>query len=244
MLDYLTRSLSNHYEPVRELRHTEVSRITLYRHLQKDHRLVVIRSRNSNDSVYEKLVGTEHPNLVKIYDFISLPDELIILEEYIEGISLREKIGVHGIDKKTVKRYMSSLCNAVDFLHFRNIIHRDIKPENIILCGDTLKLIDFNIARVFNDKKDRDTMKFGTVQYASPEQFGLMQTYQASDIYSMGVLMNEMLTGVHPTIKNASGRLGRIVRRSTRLQADQRYKNVIAFKKAICGGINRCLRLR
>ena len=107
------------------------------------------------------------------------------------------------------------------------IVHRDVKAENVILRGDQAVLIDFDASRVFKDEISRDTQVLGTTGYAAPEQYGIAQTDQRADIYALGVLLNILLTGRHPSKELAGGRLGRVVQKCTRVNPQKRYKNVL-----------------
>ena len=111
-------------------------------------------------------------------------------------------------------------------------VHRDIKPENIILRGRDAILIDFDAARIHKPAMETDTQILGTVGFAAPEQYGISQSDLRADIYSLGVLINVMLTGEHPSRALASGRMGRIVERCTRVNPAKRYKNVLRLMEA------------
>ena len=126
------------------------------------------------------------------------------------------------------------LCAALGELHTRGIVHRDLKPDNIMIQPDGhAVLIDLSAARLMGDNKHRDTVNLGTVGYAAPEQFGISQSGPASDIYALGVTLNEMLLGVHPTMDMPKRRLGRIVRRCVTTQISKRYPTVSALEKAL-----------
>lgn len=94
-------------------------------------------------------------------------------------------------------------------------------------------LIDFDAARLHKPSRENDTVVLGTTGFAAPEQYGLSQSDARADIYSLGVLMNVMLTGEHPSRKLASGRLGRVVQRCTQVNPEKRYRSAIHLMEAI-----------
>ena len=128
---------------------------------------------------------------------------------------------------------MIALCHAMETLHARGLVHRDIKPENLIV-SDTgrVVLIDFNASRQVKECS-RDTVIMGTVGYTSPEQLGLFQTDPRTDIYAAGILYNVMLTGQHPSVTIASGKAGKIVRKCTAVNPDERYQTAAELRSAL-----------
>ena len=89
-----------------------------------------------------------------------------------------------------------------------------------------VKLIDFNISRVFNSMSDRDTTVLGTNGFAAPEQYGIAESDPRTDIYAVGILINVMLTGEHPAKKLCTGKWKNIVNRCTRINPDERYQRI------------------
>ena len=125
------------------------------------------------------------------------------------------------------------MCDALTALHDRGIIHRDVKPENVIVeKSGRVVLIDFNASRIKSDAS-KDTVIMGTIGYASPEQLGLAKTDARTDIYAVGVLYNVMLTGMHPSVTIASGRAGRIVRKCTAVNPNERYQSAAELWSAL-----------
>ena len=94
-------------------------------------------------------------------------------------------------------------------------------------------MIDFDAARLHKPEHEADTQILGTTGFAAPEQYGLSQSDIRTDIYSLGILINVMLTGEHPSKCLAEGRLGRIVERCTRVNPQKRYKNVLRLMEAL-----------
>ena len=115
----------------------------------------------------------------------------------------------------------------------RGIIHRDVKPENVIVeMSGRVVLIDLNASRI-ESNASKDTVIMGTVGYASPEQLGLVQTDARADIYALGVLYNVMLTDQHPSVTIASGKAGRIVRKCTAVNPNERYQTATELWTAL-----------
>lgn len=142
-----------------------------------------------------------HPNIVKVYD-VSFGDVIqYIVMEYIDGITLKEYISQQGVvDWKTTIHLVSQILSALQHAHQHGVIHRDIKPQNIMLTEDgTIKVTDFGIAR-FSDNNTRTMtdQAIGSVHYIAPEQAKGSVTDGQSDIYSVGVILYEMLTGKLP----------------------------------------------
>lgn len=180
--------------------------------------------------VYESLTHIESNNMAKIYEAFEYEDKLIIIEEFISGHTLQEILKKEGIiSEDIVVKYMIELCNALKKIHNLNpsIIHRDIKPANIMISNDgVLKLIDFDIARLYKYGENMDTTLLGTKGYASPEQFGFDQTDCRSDIYAIGIMMNVLTTGKHTKEIENHGKLKDIIKKCTKISADERYQSV------------------
>ena len=142
-----------------------------------------------------------HPNIVTIFEVGRDGDRHFIAMEYLEGQTLRDAIQAGGpMPIATVKDYMLQLCSALAYAHQNGVIHRDIKPENVqILPGGHIKLTDFGIARLMGEPSiTQDGQVFGTPSYMSPEQVAGKSIDHRSDIFSLGVLMYEMLAGKKP----------------------------------------------
>ncbi|MDE6148809.1 MAG: Stk1 family PASTA domain-containing Ser/Thr kinase, partial [Ruminococcus sp.] len=142
-----------------------------------------------------------HPNIVKIYD-VGFTDEIqFIVMEYIDGITLKEFIDQQGVLRwKDALHFVTQILRALQHAHDKGIVHRDIKPQNIMLFSDgTIKVMDFGIARFARiDGKTLSDKTIGSVHYISPEQARGDMTDERSDIYSVGVMLYEMLTGKKP----------------------------------------------
>ncbi len=140
-------------------------------------------------------------NIVKIFD-VGLTDDIkFIVMEYIDGITLKDFIGEQSVLRwKDALFFITQILRALQHAHDKGIVHRDIKPQNIMLLEDgTIKVMDFGIARFSRiDGKTMSDKTVGSVHYISPEQARGDMTDERSDIYSVGVMLYEMVTGRKP----------------------------------------------
>ena len=143
-----------------------------------------------------------HPNIVKVYD-VSVSETLqYIVMEYVDGMTLREYLNERGgkLTSRETVHFISQILKALDHAHRNGVVHRDIKPQNIMLLDNgQLRMMDFGIARVSRAENQLGGGKaMGSVHYISPEQAKGDETDRKSDIYSVGVMMYEMLSGKLP----------------------------------------------
>ncbi|HEX3027559.1 MAG TPA: protein kinase, partial [Clostridia bacterium] len=157
------------------------------------------RRRFKNES--KAVAVLSHPNIVKVYD-VSFGEKFqYIVMEFIDGITLKEYIDQQkNLTWKEALHFTVQILRALQHAHDRGIVHRDIKPQNIMMLEDgTIKVTDFGIARFAHSETRTMTDKaIGSVHYISPEQARGGYTDEKSDIYSVGVMLFEMLTGELP----------------------------------------------
>lgn len=170
MHEWLETILKEQYQFVTCLRKTEKNEIVILEH-KTLHKRIIKRTFIGNPEVYRKLLTLKHKNMPEILDVVEFEDKIIVLEEYINGVTLLDLINENLYKENQVKKLVGELCDILSFLHSFNIIHRDIKPENIMIENGTqiLKLIDFDSARIYKKYYPRDTEYLGTVGYAAPE---------------------------------------------------------------------------
>lgn len=165
----------------------------------------------------------------QIYEFIEVNEKWILIEEYIEGVTLREYMMGERLPEKLALEFALQICQALLPMHCATptIVYRDLKPENIMVTVDgNIKLVDFNISRMFHEGKTRDTVLLGTAEYAAPEQFGYYQTDNRTDIYAFGVLFNFMLTGKVPVEEMVHGKYEPIIRKCIEMEPARRYQRI------------------
>ena len=224
--------LKTEYELVRVIKESPRGSVSLIRH-RASGRQFILRRFTGNAGVYTALLGYSCRNLPLVYEVASEGDEHLVLEEFIEGDTLGFLLQGALFSPDETKRIVTQVCRALWVLHSIGAVHRDVKPENIIMRGSEAVLIDFDAARFHQPESSTDTQILGTVGFAAPEQYGLSQSDIRTDIYALGVLINAMLTGVHPSKKLADGKMGRIVDRCTHVNPQRRYKNVRRLMEAL-----------
>lgn len=191
-----------------------------------------------------------HPGLPRIIDIFQMDHCLYIVEDYIEGIPLDKMLKQRkAFPQDMVMNWGEQLCDILYYLHTRKpnpIIYRDMKPGNIIVGNDgVVKLIDFGIAREYNKNKSSDTVYMGTKGYAAPEQYGIGQTDERTDIYSLGVTLYTLVTGHNPSHppyeirpirqwnENLSATLEAIILKCIQLNPENRFQSVPELKQAL-----------
>jgi len=149
---------------------------------------------------YELVAHLRHPNIARIYDIGVADDHLFLAMEYFAGGDLRAKMNKR-LDWREALGYLRQMAEALGALHGLGVLHRDVKPGNVLLRADgTLAFVDFGLARQLDLDSEITGVGaiFGTPHYMSPEQGHGLQLDERSDLYSLGVVLYEMLTGSKP----------------------------------------------
>lgn len=229
----LEEILKEQYSVVKVYKKTEKKSIILLRHnkLKKD---IICRKFTGDCSAYKILRDISFTNIAAVFDVSEVENEVTVLEEFVNGVTVAD-ILLNGLyDERGVKHIVKSLCDALTVIHSYGIVHRDIKPENVMITDKgTVKLIDFDAARLFKNGQSKDTKIMGTAGYAAPEQLGLAQSDERTDIFALGVLMNVMLTGEHPSKKLYKGKMTKIIEKCIQLDPQKRYTTAAELKKSL-----------
>lgn len=216
---YIGKMLDDRYEILEVI--GEGGMAIVYRAL--DHRLnrdvavKIMRDEMAADEEFRRRFCTEshavamlsHPNIVAVYDVSHNDNVEYIVMELVDGITLKQYIERKGVVAwKEVVHFTKQISKALAHAHERGIIHRDIKPQNIMLLRDgTIKVGDFGIAALENEVYENNGEAIGSIHYIAPEQAHGECPDARSDIYSLGVMMYEMLTGVLPFTGNTLGEI-------------------------------------
>ncbi|MDR1455644.1 MAG: protein kinase [Tannerella sp.] len=213
----------------------------------------------------DMLCRLDHPHIVKFLNYVENADGMFLIMEYVDGITLEEFITSKNglIVEARARDLFDQILDAFTCAHKRDVVHCDIKPANIILTGDReghiiVKVLDFGIAKIISESdRDEAGMIVGTPSYMSPEQVEGRPLDARSDIYSLGVLLHQMLTGSAPydstTLSEAeihdkvlseplarmkefypyiSDKAQKIVDRAVAKKPDDRFRNCAEFRKA------------
>lgn len=167
-----------------------------------------------------------HPNIVEIHTIVSEGDDLYLVFEYVQGHTVDEIIGRKGrLSVPEAQWVLHGVAKALEYAHARGVVHRDLKPSNIMVEKDGLvKVMDFGIARQAKDVLAKSTMTgtvAGTPQYMAPEQEeGVVRP--ESDVFSMGAMLYEMVTGTrpYPAPATTASKVNKRYQKASRLQAD------------------------
>lgn len=199
------------------------------------------------------MAGLKHPHIVAVHDFgqLSTPTAETIyylVLEYIDGASLQELMDRGPLEKELALRVIPQICDALHYSHGRGVVHRDIKPSNILLDASAdVKLTDFGLAKVSSQDRDMTltstNVTMGTPSYMAPEQLKhTSRVDERADLYSLGVVFYQMLTGElpqgsweAPTTRRGDldGRFDTIITRAIRPDPEARYQKARELKEAV-----------
>lgn len=227
------RDVTQAYRVVKTLSRKNGGTVLQLRHLRLGQDLV-LRYYTKPVPAYDVLKSFCHPNLPAVYDTLRFPDGQIVLEEYVEGLSVAEVLETGRYTARGAADVLRKTCAAVSALHQCGILHRDIKPENVLVtaAGD-VKLIDLNASQLRSQESKRESTALGTIGYAAYEQLGISQCDERTDVFALGVLLNVMLTLEHPSRCLAGGHLGRVVRKCTQIDPNSRYPDAQSLMLAL-----------
>jgi hypothetical protein len=172
------------------------------------------------------LARLHHPNIVMVYDFGQNGDIYYLLMEYVDGVDLRRAQHASRLSPTEALAIVPQICDALQYAHDQGVVHRDIKPENVLLDrAGHVKIADFGLAKMLGKSPDNFTLTatqqvMGTPRYMAPEQIEKPTSVDhRADIYSLGVVLYEMLTGELP--------IGRFQPPSQKVQLDVRIDHVV-----------------
>ena len=220
--------------------------------LNERHNIILVRHAETG-SIYVRKEMYDYDlsvfNVLKKHHFKGIPEikeciedtdshKLIVIEEFINGKTLRNTLDKEGkICEDRVINILISICDILEPLHkcSPSIVHRDIKPENILLTdASELFIVDFNASKSVKEGQPRDTELIGTRKYAAPEQYGYSQSDPRTDIYAIGKVGLEMLTGdtIRPTGK-ITDPLMKILCRCTSMDPADRFNSIFELRSAL-----------
>ena len=225
-------AVTTEYDTLRVLKQSPRGTVSVVRHKKSGTRYVFRRYSGSGE-VYRRLLPVLCPHLPQIMEAAEQDGQTAVLEEYVQGDTLAELLMGARLTEREARQVTMQLCQALHVLHSMGAVHRDVKPENVILRGSDAVLIDFDAARIYKDESESDTQVLGTTGFAAPEQYGIFQSDERADIFSLGVLLNIMLTGKPPSREMAAGKMGRIVRKCTMTAPEQRYQSARALMEVL-----------
>ena len=243
---------------------------TLHVHLSKDEQVKARFQREVGT-----VAGLEHPNTIQVFDFGEMPDgTLYIVMEFVKGRSVADILEKDGpMPPERVENILRQVVGSLEEAHGHGIVHRDLKPDNVVLCEragqkDWVEVLDFGIAKRSSEhdpneaKLTQQGMVLGTPPYMSPEQFTGQPIDKRSDIYALGVMAYEMLTGKLPWEANTAWewaskhmteaptpikrqplganipqRMRDAVARALAKDKEQRFPDVRAYFDAFSGGV-------
>lgn len=213
----------------------------------------VIKCVSKKESMYQQFLAEAnllkhltHPGIPIIYDLEEDEEYLYIIEEYIQGESLKAiMLNQKAISRETAIHFIIQICDIMEYLHNIRpypVLYLDLKPDHIIVCNDCVKIIDFGAA-IYMEKEEVD-YSFGTPSFAAPEQFNSLKLDSKADIYAIGCILYFMLIGKNPSHLNSkksikkeflpiSQELKKIILKCMAKNPQNRYDNVAQIKQEL-----------
>ncbi len=229
--------------------------LALDKHLERQ--VVVKVSKEALDNTYreslilekEMLQRLSHPALPAVYDFFEEEGRSYLIMEYVDGITLSDYVEQYGkVPEQTAVEWGVELAKVLSFLHGQNppVVYRDLKPSNIILQSDgKIRLIDFGAATVFSAGFLKEQLAAGTPGYSAPEQLKAGDSPVTSDIYSLGAVLHELVTGilgskttgtkrpVREYDRGISAKLEKVIDTCLKEKGEERYQSADRVKDAL-----------
>lgn len=250
--------LCNKYEILKRIAEGGTGVVYLVKDLHLNKLAAVKVSKNPGNAGEREAVMSEmkvlkelsHPALPAIIDFFEEEDAICLVMEYVDGITLEQYLRRFGrVEVELAVRWAIELTEVLQYLHTRTpaVIYRDLKPSNIMIQPDgRLKLIDFGAAFVSAYGQNREELIMGTPGYGAPEQWQNGSAGKSSDIYGLGAVLHEMLTGINPVHfpgkrrpvreydKSISKELEKVIVICTKRRPGERYQSMKDLNKALC----------
>src|SRR5215204_5595653 len=192
------------------------------------------------------LARLNHPSIVTIHDFGQAGGFFYLLMEFVDGVNLRQAMKAGRFTPEQALAIVPPVCEALQCAHDHGIVHRDIKPENLLIDkAGVVKIADFGIAKILGAEEAgvgwSESQPAGTPQYMAPEQKAQRATDHRADIYSLGVVLYEMLTGELPADKlqppskrvQVDIRIDEIVLRALEKSPELRYQSAVEFRTEV-----------
>jgi len=198
--------------------------------------------RASFEAEAKAMAKLNDPNLISVYDFGEVDGMLFLIMEYVNGKSLYHSSHGQAIDPSQAAEIVGAICKGLDHAHSAGILHRDVKPANILLTPEAVpKIGDFGLAKPMDEAASPDEVVYGTPGYTAPEIINRHLVDRRADIFSVGVILHELLTGSLPdeartppsTLAGTPIGFDSVINRSTNPNPEMRYGTAVELANAI-----------